>query len=201
MLLFTTPLIKRACVSRRFYHHSSRYDGYWTLLLQQQKTEHGDPALPVNDDDNNDWPSLDTTNNDRQVTSTATPIENAPASTEISNEDSVTSRQSQFVWLQNEKIPLPEKPPPPENCCMSGCAYCVYDIYQEDMESYKHDMSALRQRFANADQDLPEALQTKKKTSPQSNSGTENDDDDDDDDMDPTMKAFLEMEKKLNAKS
>jgi hypothetical protein len=77
--------------------------------------------------------------------------------------------------------------------------FSVYDIYQEDMEAYKHQMNDLRQRFTTAGIDLPEALMTKKM---KSHTTTPDDDDDDDDDgMDPTMKAFLEMEKKLNANS
>jgi hypothetical protein len=64
------------------------------------------------------------------------------------------------------------------------------------MEAYKHQMSDLRQRFTTAGIELPEALMTKKMKS-----HTSAPDDDDDDGMDPTMKAFLEMEKKLNANS
>ncbi|THH07512.1 hypothetical protein EW146_g9297 [Bondarzewia mesenterica] len=33
-------------------------------------------------------------------------------------------------------IPQEPKPPESDECCMSGCAICVYDLYQESMESY-----------------------------------------------------------------
>ncbi|KZT70430.1 hypothetical protein DAEQUDRAFT_764605 [Daedalea quercina L-15889] len=41
---------------------------------------------------------------------------------------------------------LPEKPREPEadECCMSGCAICVYDLYAAALEDYKHALEALR---------------------------------------------------------
>ncbi|KAA1082677.1 hypothetical protein PGT21_010148 [Puccinia graminis f. sp. tritici] len=37
----------------------------------------------------------------------------------------------------------PPKPPGPEDCCMSGCATCVYDIYAQETEEY---VESLKQR-------------------------------------------------------
>ncbi|PLW21734.1 hypothetical protein PCANC_03253 [Puccinia coronata f. sp. avenae] len=37
----------------------------------------------------------------------------------------------------------PPKPPGPEDCCMSGCAVCVYDIYAQESEAY---LESLKQR-------------------------------------------------------
>ncbi|KAG1867221.1 hypothetical protein DFJ58DRAFT_768974 [Suillus subalutaceus] len=41
---------------------------------------------------------------------------------------------------------IPEEPIPPsdEECCMSGCAICVYDLYEESLETYKESIVALR---------------------------------------------------------
>ncbi|KAI0790374.1 oxidoreductase-like protein [Abortiporus biennis] len=41
---------------------------------------------------------------------------------------------------------IPEEPRPPadDECCMSGCAVCVYDLYQEALEDYQNSLSSLR---------------------------------------------------------
>ncbi|KAG1729507.1 uncharacterized protein EDB91DRAFT_1059958 [Suillus paluster] len=41
---------------------------------------------------------------------------------------------------------IPEEPIPPsdEECCMSGCAICVYDLYEESLEAYKESIATLR---------------------------------------------------------
>jgi hypothetical protein len=31
-------------------------------------------------------------------------------------------------------VKIPPKPDEPDNCCMSGCIHCVWDLYREDME-------------------------------------------------------------------
>ncbi|KAK0504644.1 hypothetical protein EDD18DRAFT_307335 [Armillaria luteobubalina] len=41
---------------------------------------------------------------------------------------------------------VPELPRAPESdeCCMSGCAVCVYDLYEESMAAYKKNVAVLR---------------------------------------------------------
>ncbi|KAK0461143.1 uncharacterized protein EV420DRAFT_1331510 [Desarmillaria tabescens] len=41
---------------------------------------------------------------------------------------------------------IPELPRAPESdeCCMSGCAVCVYDLYEESMKAYKENVATLR---------------------------------------------------------
>ncbi|KIJ63801.1 hypothetical protein HYDPIDRAFT_112762 [Hydnomerulius pinastri MD-312] len=41
---------------------------------------------------------------------------------------------------------IPEEPRPPadDECCMSGCAICVYDLYEDSLSAYKESVSALR---------------------------------------------------------
>jgi hypothetical protein len=33
-------------------------------------------------------------------------------------------------------VKIPPKPTEPDNCCMSGCVHCVWDIYRDDMETW-----------------------------------------------------------------
>ncbi|KAI6040120.1 hypothetical protein EDC04DRAFT_1567753 [Pisolithus marmoratus] len=35
-------------------------------------------------------------------------------------------------------IPEEPKPPADDECCMSGCAVCVYDLYEESLLAYKN---------------------------------------------------------------
>lgn len=58
-------------------------------------------------------------------------------------------------------------------------------MYGEDMEEYAAKKSEIRNRFKSQGVPLPIELDPSANDQP--------------DEMDPTMKAFLEMEKKLNA--
>lgn len=35
---------------------------------------------------------------------------------------------------------MPPKPEEPDNCCMSGCVNCVWDLYREEMETWATQM-------------------------------------------------------------
>jgi Oxidoreductase-like protein, N-terminal len=37
----------------------------------------------------------------------------------------------------------------PSECCMSGCAICVYDLYQDAMNTYNQSLESLRISFSN----------------------------------------------------
>ncbi|KAL1718335.1 oxidoreductase-like protein, partial [Schizophyllum commune] len=41
---------------------------------------------------------------------------------------------------------IPDEPRPPEadECCMSGCAVCVYDLYEEALQAYKDSLTSIR---------------------------------------------------------
>ncbi|GAA5805599.1 hypothetical protein HPULCUR_011119 [Helicostylum pulchrum] len=83
------------------------------------------------------------------------------------------------VYLNGTPIKLPEKPSSPDNCCMS-----VWDMYGEDMEEYALQKTEIRNRFKEAGVALPKELE-------------KNSQNDAMEEMDPSMKAFLDMEKKL----
>jgi len=45
---------------------------------------------------------------------------------------------------------IPEEPRAPQSdeCCMSGCAICVYDLYTDALEDYKRSVDTLRATLA-----------------------------------------------------
>ena len=42
------------------------------------------------------------------------------------------------------KIPEAPKPPESDECCMSGCAICVYDLHDDSLSAYKDSVSSLQ---------------------------------------------------------
>lgn len=44
------------------------------------------------------------------------------------------SRRRAGTWMGG--VLVPPRPEEPDNCCMSGCAHCVWDEYREEMEGW-----------------------------------------------------------------
>ncbi|KAI8062657.1 hypothetical protein BC940DRAFT_308411 [Gongronella butleri] len=108
MLLRTraTPL----CV-KRLYH--TRYNGYWSLILEQATPTKPLPSLPASPRPTTALPPP-TTSQTQQLTA-------SPPSQEALTSDLHDQQQPprpQFVWLRGEQLAIPQKPPPAENCCM-----------------------------------------------------------------------------------
>lgn len=40
------------------------------------------------------------------------------------------------TWKTVNGVAIPPRPREPDNCCMSGCAHCVWDDYRDDMEEW-----------------------------------------------------------------
>jgi hypothetical protein len=38
--------------------------------------------------------------------------------------------------------PVPPLPPEPDDCCHSGCAICVFDLYHDALERYEEQLAA-----------------------------------------------------------
>ncbi|KAG8698571.1 hypothetical protein FRC11_014336 [Ceratobasidium sp. 423] len=109
---------------------------------------------------------------------------------------------SKDIYLGGIKIPQKPKPPESDECCMSGCAVCVYDLYLSALDDYKKEARAvrsqLRERSVPVDK-WPEDLQEQERKDASADKkdeevGLEGLD------MDPSMKAFLMLEKKLGKK-
>lgn len=50
--------------------------------------------------------------------------------------------------------PRPPEPPMPAECCESGCERCVYDIYAEDLDYYRAQLAAWRERNPGREPDV-----------------------------------------------
>ena len=72
-------------------------------------------------------------------------------------------------------------------CCMSGCAFCVYDIYAEELQAYRAAIEEARAALTKAniaESKWPPVVQRESKASGKAR-------DDLAEGMDPTMAAFL----------
>ncbi|KAJ7260126.1 oxidoreductase-like protein [Mycena rebaudengoi] len=86
---------------------------------------------------------------------------------------------------------IPQRPKEPESdeCCMSGCAICVYDLYDESMAAYKDSIAALRVSLERAEipqSQWPEAVRKGEKSGGSTPS--------------VTLSAFEQLEKALKEK-
>lgn len=83
---------------------------------------------------------------------------------------------------------VPARPEEPLNCCQSGCVHCVWDIYREDIEFYQQKRDEARQALLKLSKPIPVEL-----------GGTEAQVDIISQ-LDPTLQAFIKLEKELKAK-
>lgn len=65
-------------------------------------------------------------------------------------------------------MPARPKAPASDDCCMSGCARCVYDLYAEDLEDYHGQLVIARNHLLAlsppvGDKDWPKELGPRKK--------------------------------------
>lgn len=81
---------------------------------------------------------------------------------------------------------MPPKPEPPSNddCCLSGCEFCVWDLYDEDMKEYQKSASQVQEAFEAHGKPVPDSVKPETIR----------------DAVDPTMRAFLDMEREMAMK-
>ncbi|KAJ7676207.1 oxidoreductase-like protein [Mycena rosella] len=102
--------------------------------------------------------------------------------------DRAAAPASQFTdarYCRGLEVPQRPKAPESDECCMSGCAVCVYDLYEESLGTYNESLAAFRAKLASAD--ITEAV-----CSANVRSGVEK--------KSPTLSALEELERALNAK-
>ncbi|KAJ7488292.1 oxidoreductase-like protein [Mycena latifolia] len=92
-------------------------------------------------------------------------------------------------YFHGFKIPQRPKPPEFDECCMSGCAVCVYDLYEESLATYKESMAAFRKTLTAAE--IPEASWPDSARSTQAAAQ---------DKKSVTLSAFEELEQSLKEK-
>ncbi|KAJ7209811.1 oxidoreductase-like protein [Mycena haematopus] len=101
---------------------------------------------------------------------------------------SPTTRTSEANYFRGLKIPQQPKPPQSDECCMSGCAICVYDLYEDSLSAYHESMAAFRLTLTSSgipEESWPESVRagdTTVRAKP------------------VTMSAFEELERSLKAK-
>ncbi|KAF8526603.1 oxidoreductase-like protein [Hysterangium stoloniferum] len=95
-------------------------------------------------------------------------------------------------------IAIPQKPKPPESdeCCMSGCAICVYDLYLGSLETYREELASMRatlQRQNVPVSEWPEEIRA----------GNNRPDDGQDPsvELDVSLSAFAQLEKALRERT
>ncbi|KAJ2683193.1 hypothetical protein IWW39_005632 [Coemansia spiralis] len=78
---------------------------------------------------------------------------------------------------------LPPKPEPPSNddCCLSGCEFCVWDLYDDDMREYQKQAGVIRDAFEALGKPVPACIRPESLR----------------DAVDPTMRAFLDLEREM----
>ncbi|WFD29580.1 hypothetical protein MSPP1_000589 [Malassezia sp. CBS 17886] len=123
--------------------------------------------------------------------------------TDLEPDTATLRRPVEPGYVMVRGIPVPRRPMPPgaEDCCMSGCARCVYDLYTEELQDYKAEMADVHEKLKNAYPPLtaeewdegalgqrPSAAGASAVASVEA-----------DDDVDPSLKAFMALEKKIKA--
>lgn len=90
-----------------------------------------------------------------------------------------------------EGIRIPPKPIEPDNCCMSGCIHCVWDLYREAFEEYQAQRKLANEKLMAAGKPQLDQLEE---------SQTSYDEEDAFKDIPIGIRAFMALEKSIKEK-
>lgn len=60
----------------------------------------------------------------------------------------ISTKKNQSTYIAG--VLVPPQPTEPDNCCMSGCVNCVWELFREDMEEYKTKRAEAEQRLSQS---------------------------------------------------
>ncbi|KAL1919441.1 uncharacterized protein VTP21DRAFT_2134 [Calcarisporiella thermophila] len=171
-------MIRRLPTLSRLLHTQRRpnYSGWWTSILDQPDPIPFKPYAPISDPG-----SAHAASNSSSSSPPAAPSQD------------VDPKPAKEIVVDG--IRLPPKPSPPDNCCFSGCAHCVFDIYIDELDHYFSVKRDLRSRLLAKSLPIPPELaedEEEKANDVNGDGGVVGGKE-----MDPGMKAFLELERKL----
>ncbi|KAG0046499.1 hypothetical protein BGZ83_008334 [Gryganskiella cystojenkinii] len=180
------------------YHQTPQTLPDPTLLLSEDHVFQGRPATaaPTKTEINKGYAnSLPSAKSASSGNTLPTAVSTGSATFATGTESSLSRSSPESTPYHGFSIPIKPSPPGAEDCCMSGCAHCIYDIYEEDRQEYKRKLAEVLAQIENAGLPPPPNLKTAaSSTKPGETASTK---DEDDSDMDPGMKAFLALERKL----
>ncbi|KAJ3180006.1 hypothetical protein HDU87_002229 [Geranomyces variabilis] len=179
----------------RSSHGPRSYRGYWDLVLEQPHSEQFDPTKlqrrpfvsPAHHPVVTSATSSSSTAQDEPPSQP--PLSATPTLTDENDvpHDTVEAAAGEELARLNAEENSLVPPEVPTTCCMSGCVNCTWDLYQDNMEAFqasKNKIRARRRELLLAAGREKEAADVDEPFSPEES-------------LDPSMAAFLELEKKL----
>ncbi|KAJ4331468.1 hypothetical protein N0V87_009156 [Didymella glomerata] len=117
--------------------------GYYAEMLKKQPSQ----APTISNDTSNDTaPQAPTTSQSADPPKSQKEITLERARTVFGSKPGVRERRLEIDAASTEVagIKVPPKPSEPDNCCMSGCVNCVWDMYRDEMEEWAEQSAKAR---------------------------------------------------------